>query len=216
MHRRLAARHAPDQIAHFLHRRRMAEQHPVGGRACLRQLQRGFHQGAQLIQRNRLGQIIEGARLEGGYGIFHVAVRGNHRHRHIQIVLHDVLHHLQAIAIGHPHIGQAQVIAARRQLRQRLAHIAGPVHLQPHLAQRQFQQLQDIRLIVHQQHGGVSARMVTRHAHAPRHFQDSQQTLCGSAPLSASRRHDIPAVRHLPRTTPWRYTNPNRCRRLRS
>ena len=132
------------------------------------QIQRGFHQSAQLVQRNRLAQIIKGARFERGHGIFHIAVRGDHCHRHIQIMLRNMPHHLQTIAVGQPHVGQAQVITPRRELCQRLTHIAGLIHFQPHLAQCQFQQLQYVRLIIHQQHYGAFRQIAIRHVHAPR------------------------------------------------
>ena len=152
MHRRLTARHARDQIAHLQHCRRIAEQtgfRPVAPVAAGRQAQGGMDQRAQLLQRHRFGQIIKGARLERGHRIFQVAVRGDHRHRHIQIALRDMPHDLQPAAVAHPHIGQAQRESLFLQLPQRVRHPAGTHHLQPHAQQSQFQQFQDIRLVIH-------------------------------------------------------------------
>jgi hypothetical protein len=107
----LAARHAPDQLAHFRHGSGIPDQRIfVPGRYVLRQLrqiERGAHQGAQLIERHGLRQVIEGAGLEGGNRIFHAAVRGDHRHRKIKRALADFPHQLQALAVGQPHVGQA-------------------------------------------------------------------------------------------------------------
>ena len=95
----------------------------------LRQLECCFDQCAQLLQRDRLGQIIESAGLEYGNRIFHVAVRGDHRDRHIRMMRGDMPHHLQPVAVRQTHIGQAQIVWFAVQLLQRFMHIGGALNL---------------------------------------------------------------------------------------
>jgi len=79
-------------------------------------------------------------------------VRGDHRHRDIQAALGDVPDQIQPATVRHAHIGEAQGEAMQRQLALRFSQPPGARHLQPHAQQGQLQQLQDVRLVIHDQH----------------------------------------------------------------
>ena len=65
----------------------------------IRHFQGRLDQGAQLLETDRLGQIIEGSRLERGHSVFGAAVGSNHRHRHLSIVFSDVADNVESVAI---------------------------------------------------------------------------------------------------------------------
>ena len=109
-HRRLALREAVDHRAHLLHRRRFAEQLVARRRLrLLRHLERLLDQRAQLLERDRLGEVVERAGLERRHGVLRAAERGDHRDRHVEPLLVDVLDDAQAFAVGKAHVGEAQV-----------------------------------------------------------------------------------------------------------
>ena len=108
---------APNFIDHFTdsqHRRRLADQERSAGcfllrraatRRLGRQIQRRLDQCAQLIQRNRLGEVIKRARLQRRNSIVGTAKRRNHGDGRRTIIRSDQAHDFQAIAIGQAHIG---------------------------------------------------------------------------------------------------------------
>jgi len=111
--RGLAARDALDHTAHRGHRRRIADQFRTAGALDFladRQVDRRLDQRPQLVERDRLRQVIEGPRLEGLYRILHAAVRGDDGNRQLGIALGDQTDQRQAIAVGQAHVGQAEAV----------------------------------------------------------------------------------------------------------
>jgi hypothetical protein len=82
---------------------------------CRGSVERRFDQAAQLIQGDRLGQVVEGARLERGDGVLGTAEGRDHRYRRLTVTLANQAHDLQAVAIGQPHVGDAQADSAAFQ-----------------------------------------------------------------------------------------------------
>jgi hypothetical protein len=111
--RRLAAGQLLDQRAHLHHRRRSPIRLELSLRAVApgRHREHRLHQRPQLVDGDRLGEIVEGAGLEGRHRVVHAAEGGDHRHRQVAHVLGDVAHQLQAVAVGQAHVGQAQAVA---------------------------------------------------------------------------------------------------------
>ena len=67
------------------------------------------------------------------------------------MALLDVLHQIQAGAIGQAHIGQAQVERLARQPLARFLDVAGATGVQLHASEGDFQQLADIGFVVDDQ-----------------------------------------------------------------
>ncbi|MNY01923.1 hypothetical protein D3C86_1344720 [compost metagenome] len=166
IHRRLTARELEDLFAQRLHRRRVTEQAAVDRQlfAVRRaQAQGGGHQLTQAAEVDRLGQEVEGAgfqRIDRGV---QAAVGGDHRHRHLGMALQDVLHQVQAGAVGQAHVGQAQVERLLGQPLARFLDVAGAAGVELHAAQGDFQEFADIGFIVDDQgslagHGQLSLR----------------------------------------------------------
>ena len=72
-------------------------------------LERLLDQRPELLERDRLRQVIEGAGLQRGDRIFGAAISGDHRNRHIHGLLSDVFNDAQSFAIGQSHVGQAEI-----------------------------------------------------------------------------------------------------------
>ena len=110
-HRRLALREALDQ------RRAPAciagdspsSWYDCGGLRLLGHLQRLLDQRAQLLERDRLGEVVESAGLQRRDGVLGAAERGDHGDRHVERASGDVLDDAQALAVGQPHVGEAEV-----------------------------------------------------------------------------------------------------------
>jgi hypothetical protein len=147
----LAPRELLDHVAHVLHDRRAADEPLVGRHLRLGrwQRERRLHERTQLLQRNRLGEIVEGAGLQRRDRILGVPVRGDDGHRQIAHVLRDELDELQPLAIGQAHVGQAEVVLAGLHLLDGLLHPHGALHLEPHAQQREFDQFENVLLVVH-------------------------------------------------------------------
>ncbi|MCY1227069.1 hypothetical protein D9M72_393280 [compost metagenome] len=165
-HRRHAARQPRQRAAHLLHGGGMAGQQgggAVGGLLCrggfgigavaLLAAQRVQHQAAQLLQRDRLGDVVEGAGLERFHGVVGAAVGGDDRHRDALRRGRQLAHDLDAQAVAQAHIGQHQAVAALRQLLARLGERAGQHHVMAHAADRDVQQLAQVGLVVDDQDG---------------------------------------------------------------
>ena len=156
VHGGLTACELVDLRAQFAHRLRVADQFATAGIAWRRpQLQGGIDQIAQLFERHRLADKVEGARLEGANGAVHIAVGRNHGHRQPGMMPLYVLDQLDAAAIGQTHIGQTQAQGGLA-----IQHGAGFGHVrrghgfQPHAPQGNFQQLANIGLVIDDQHAG--------------------------------------------------------------
>ena len=119
------------------------------------QFQGGIDQIAQLFERHRLADKVEGARLEGANGAVHIAMGRNHGHRQPGMMPLYVFDQLDAAAIGQAHIGQTQAQGGLA-----IQHGAGFGHVrrshgfQPHAPQGNFQQLANIGLVIDDQHAG--------------------------------------------------------------
>ena len=156
--RGLGARELPDHVARLLDRRTRPEQFVLARRGLaglVRQRQGRLDQRAQLFERQRLGQVVERAGLERRHGIFGAAERGDDRHRQVGALRADIAHQLQSVAVGQPHVGEAQVILTRLQPILGRGHRADGLDREPHADERKLQQLADVGLVVDDQHGAL-------------------------------------------------------------
>ena len=110
-------------------------------------------QQPQLVEIDRLGQVIEGARLQRGHGVLGAAVGGDHGDRRAGR-LRDFAYQLKAGAVRQAHVGQAQRVPVAREQRTRRRYRFRRVHVQPEAQQRERQQLAQIRLVVDDEHRG--------------------------------------------------------------
>ena len=84
---------------------------PASGR--LRELERRGDDAAQDAEIERLGDEIEGAELERAHRGFDVAVRGDDGAGNAGAVRAHPLEQIEAVAIGQPHVGEAQIEVLR-------------------------------------------------------------------------------------------------------
>jgi len=111
-----------------------------GCRCFLGQGQRGLDQRAQLIEGQGLGQVIEGACLEGRDGVFGAAERGDTATGRSAHWNADETHQLQPITVWQAHVGKAEVIPLG--LQQLLGRRRGTdaLNRQTHAQERQLEQ----------------------------------------------------------------------------
>jgi hypothetical protein len=160
VNRRLAPRDFLDHLLDLLDRGARAED--IARRLHLRlgrlpglvhhgELQGLLHQRAQLLELHRLRDIVESAGLERGDGIFRAAVRRNHRDRQVGVMPGDILDHREAVPVGEPHVGQAQVVVVAGEQRERLRRAARAVRFHAHARERHPQQLTYVGFVVNDQ-----------------------------------------------------------------
>ena len=161
MYRRLAARDTLDHLAQLLHRARAAQQLHLRqlqrALAGLAELERGRDQLAQRRHVERLGNEIERAELERADSGLDVAVRRDHRHRRLRLVRLDPLDDVQAVAVGQPHVGEAQIEGGAAQLARGRADSVGRGHVEVHALERDAEQLADVWLVVDNERAGVKS-----------------------------------------------------------
>jgi len=82
-------------------------------------------------------------------------------------------HELEAVAVGKPHVGEAQVVAFGFQLLLRLRDAAHALHVEPHAHERELEELANVGLVVDHEHlggGTLGAALGASHAaRASRH-----------------------------------------------
>src|SRR3569833_649771 len=161
--RRLAARELRDCGLYLFYRRGFAEQREShatrGSRLGLRQFQRGVHEIAQHLQIDRLGDEVEGAGLERADRGLHAAVGGDHGHRRIGIILLNMLHELDAVAVGQAHIGEAEVEMRLRQTLARGGDRIGRGGVDAHAAEKKHKQNTENKHDNHHQGGRLGAHV---------------------------------------------------------
>src|SRR5262249_30135372 len=132
-------------------RRAFAEQLLVLGRRLARKRQRRAHQRAQLLEADRLRHVVEGARLQRRDRVLGAAEGGDYRHRQVCAQARNVTHQLAGLAVGQPHVGEAELKATVLQPLLRLGDGRHARHPEAHLEQRQLEQLADVGLVVDHQ-----------------------------------------------------------------
>ena len=157
-HRRLALGEALDQVADLHHRRRFAEQLVARHRLrLLRHLERLLDERAQLLERDRLREVVERAGLERRDRVLGAAVRGDHGDGNVEPFLVDVLDDAQALAVGQAHVGEAEVERLLVEEPDRFADRFGARRVESHPRQRELEQLEQIGLVVDDEHFGLTA-----------------------------------------------------------
>ena len=164
--RRLRSRELLDHLARPLDRRRFAEELRSRG-SCLadrraprlhrpRQLQGAHHQRAQLVDLDRFREVIEGSRLQRRDRVLRRPVGGDDRDRRVAVALGDLAQHREPVAVGKPHVGERQIVAALAQRALRLLHGRGGVGVHAHARQRKHEELADVGLVVDDEDGAAS------------------------------------------------------------
>ena len=123
--------------------------------------QRGTDQQAQLIQVDRLGEVIERPRFQGRDRVFRASKRGDHRDLGPAAAVH-LAHQIQTGAVRQPHIRQAQRIGAAGHQLARPRHRFGAVGVQPHPHQRQRQQVAQVGFVDDHEDGRRARRACAR------------------------------------------------------
>jgi hypothetical protein len=139
-----------------LDRRRLAEQLACRGRPArrlVRHLERLLDQRAQLLERDRLREVVERPGLERGDRVLRAAERRDHGDGHVEALLVDVLDDAQALAVGQPHVGEARSSS-------RVEPVASPRFrargVEAHPRERELEQLEQVGLVVDQENFGLA------------------------------------------------------------
>ena len=153
VNRRLAARKLVDHLPYHGNGRGRPDQ-AVRARHLLRrirQFERRLDQRPQLIECDRLRQIVEGTCLQGCHSVFSTTESGNDGHGRLGAQFANGPHDVQPLSVGKAHVGKTQMVATGSEQRSRFADAGGAVGRQPHTGQRQIEQLTNIRLVVNDQ-----------------------------------------------------------------
>ena len=118
----------------------------------LRQLQRRGDDAAQDAEIQRLRDEIERAELERAHRGLDVAVRGDHGAGNAGAVRAHPLEQIEAVAVGQPHVGEAQIEALRLEQLLRARDVARRLRGELHARQRQRDELDQIGLIIDDQY----------------------------------------------------------------
>src|SRR6185295_3259385 len=121
-------------------------------RGLLRNLERLLDQRAQLLECDRLRQIIEGTGLERGYGVLCATEGGDDRNRHVERLFGDVFDDSESLAVGQSHVGQAEVESLAVEQLDRFADRLCTRRVETHPRQGELEQLEQVGLIVDDQH----------------------------------------------------------------
>jgi hypothetical protein len=175
-HRRHAARHLGDALLHVAHglgvadealQRRVLRFCPrAGGRGvagpgrtrlqhAAHALHRRGHDGAELLQVHRLGQVVERAGAQRLHGVLGRAVGGHDHAALAALLVAQVAQQFHAEAVGQAHVGDHRIEALHLQLLARLAHAGGGLHAVAFAQQRQLVQRAQVGLVVHDEDGGI-------------------------------------------------------------
>ncbi len=87
--------------------------------------------GDQLLVRERLDQVVVGARLEPGDPVAHRVARGQHQHRQLIAGSAQLLADLDPVAPRHHHVEHHRVERPRAQAGKRLVAVPGHLDLEP-------------------------------------------------------------------------------------
>ena len=152
-----------DGLEHLLHRRGVADDvreavllgQPLAQLARLRAqpalLQLALDHDGQLVDVDRLGQVVGGARAHGRDRGLDRAERGHHDHRQVGVALAQACQQLDAVHAGHLQVGEHQVGRELLQLAQRLEPVGGGLDLVALVAQELGERGARVDLVVDDQ-----------------------------------------------------------------
>lgn len=161
-HRRHAARQAHQRAAHLLHGSRVAGQQLArafcqigiaGIGIALLAPQRVEHEAAQLVERERLGDVVERTSLERFHCVLGAAVCRDDGHRRAVGSGGELAHEFDAQTVAQAHVGQHERKALTGQRLARFGQAAGKHHVVPHAAQGDLQQLAQVGFVIDDEDG---------------------------------------------------------------
>ncbi len=191
VHRSLAAGDPRDHVPQLLHDGGASEQARTlqgCGRALAgpsAQLDRAAHQLAQHAQVEGFGNKIEGAELQGAHRGLDIAMGGDDCDRHGGAVFLDPGDQVQPVAVGQAHVGETQVEALRLEEAPCTVEVRRGARRQIHAAQGQAHELEQIGLIVHDEHHGLVGHLAIarrRLVHQISHRRGSAKTSLNTLP----------------------------------
>jgi hypothetical protein len=106
----------------------------------------------QLLERERLGQVVVGARLQPRDAVVDGIARGEHQHRRAVAGVAHPPADLEPVEAGHQHVEQHGVGGRRGLVAHRLAPVARERDVEPFESQDALECLADRRLVVDHQH----------------------------------------------------------------
>ena len=107
--------------------------------------------GEQLLERERLDEVVVGTGVEAVHPVAHAGARGQHQHRHAVALGPQAPAGREAVDLGHQHVQDDHVRLGRADLPQRLGTVLRQVDGVAFERQRAPQRLADGRLVVDDQ-----------------------------------------------------------------
>ena len=97
-----------------------------------RPAQERAHAGEQLLERERLRDVVVRARVEAGDPVFDLGARGQHQHRERATGAAQAAADLETVHAGHEHVEDHRVgLVARLEAGERLVAVRGELDLVP-------------------------------------------------------------------------------------
>jgi hypothetical protein len=117
----------------------------------------------------RLGHVVLGAEAEAGHHRFRVGQAGQHQHRLVRPLLHDLPERPEAVLPRHQQVQHHQVVPAGQGHRDRLLAVGGGVGLDALVAEDPHQHRAEPFLVIGDQHPGRprAGPEAFRHAGSP-------------------------------------------------
>ena len=106
------------------------------------------HDGSKLLQIDRLGEVVEGAGLQGFDGVFGGPVGRHDDAPFAALVVLDALQYFHAEPIGQSHVGDHRIEALGRQMLHRLGYATGRIDLVAFAQQCQFVERAQVGFVV--------------------------------------------------------------------
>src|SRR5581483_176896 len=132
----------------------------------LRAPQDGADAGDELLRVERLGEVVVGAEVEAGDLVLVLAFGGEHDDGRLSVALAEPARDLHAVDLRHHQVEHDQVGVDGADLLERLAAVVGRLDLVALGAQVELHQLDDVALVVDDEHGGSGADALAVHGYA--------------------------------------------------
>ena len=116
------------------------------------------HPGEQLVERERLGQVVVGAEVEASHAVGDAVARGQEQDRRLDAALAHGAHHAEPVAARQHHVEDDQVVGRtlHDEVERALA-VRGQLHRVALLLQPLADEARHLALVLHHQHAHVGA-----------------------------------------------------------
>ena len=128
------------------------------------------HSSDDLLETERLGDVVVAADGQPGHLVLHGVAGGEEEHRHVAPIGAQATGHLESVDVGHHHVEDEQVGLPVAREGQRLLPTPGRAYVESDELQSSGQQVGDVGLVVDNENSGL--RLSSASVHAPSSAQD--------------------------------------------